>query len=472
MFIGRERELEALTEFYDKDGIGLTVVYGRRRIGKSTLIAQFIKDKKAIFYTATKVGKDRNLELFSKQVVDMLMPSLQDVSFNSLEAVFDFIDSAIGNDKLILVIDELPYWAEADGALLSVLQKYIDTIWSDKNLKIILCGSSLSFMESKVLSEKSPLFGRRDSQIKLDAFDYIDTAKFVPDYSNEDKALCYGVTGGVAKYISLFDSSKSIDENIIRLFFRPDGYLYDEPRNLLVQEFSDIALVNNIIDQIASGETSLNNIAGKVKEKNPTILYSLEKLISVGLVERRRCITEEKNKKKTQYVLKDSMFKFWYEFILGAASLIEIGQGDLYYKKAVKPLLHSFMGSVFEDMCRYYVLAKGMTGEVGCFITSVGTWWGVETIRDEDGKLRSQAADIDVVGVSSIDKSAIVAECKFKNSKIDKSVYETLVRRSKLIDSKYKIKRYILFSLSGFTDWFDDRNDEDIMTVSLDSMYE
>ena len=200
MFIGREKELASLREFYEKDGIGMTVIYGRRRIGKSTLIAEFIKDKKAIFYTATKVGKNRNLELFSKQVIDVLMPGVEDISFKTTEAVFDFIDKNIGNDKIVIVIDELPYWAEKDNALLSVLQKYIDRVWNDKALKIILCGSALSFMEKKVLSEKSPLFGRRDSQIKLEPFNYLDSAKFVPDYSNEDKAICYGITGGIAKY--------------------------------------------------------------------------------------------------------------------------------------------------------------------------------------------------------------------------------------------------------------------------------
>ena len=218
MFIGREKELASLREFYEKDGIGMTVIYGRRRIGKSTLIAEFIRDKKAIFYTATKVGKNRNLELFSKQVIDVLMPGVEDISFKTTEAVFDFIDKNIGNDKIVIVIDELPYWAEKDNALLSVLQKYIDRVWNDKALKIILCGSALSFMEKKVLSEQSPLFGRRDSQIKLEPFNYLDSAKFVPDYSNEDKAICYGITGGIAKYLAMIDPKKSLDENIVRYF--------------------------------------------------------------------------------------------------------------------------------------------------------------------------------------------------------------------------------------------------------------
>lgn len=472
MFIGRERELASLKEFYEKDGIGMTVIYGRRRIGKSTLITEFVKDKKTIFYTATKVGKNRNLELFSKQVVDLFLPGVENISFNTIEAVFDFIDKNVKDDKLVLVIDELPYWAEKDDALLSVLQKYIDTVWNNKNLKIILCGSALSFMENKVLSEKSPLFGRRDSQIKLEAFDYLDAAKFVPDYSNEDKAICYGITGGVARYLAMIDPAKSVDENIVRLFFRTDGYLYDETRNLLTQEFSDISIVNNIVEQIASGENALNIIAGKIGEKEQTVLYSLDKLINVGLVEKKKCITDEKNKKKTQYVLKDYMFKFWYEFIPKATSVIEIGQGEVYYTKVVKPALHSFMGAVFEDMCRYYTLKQGIKGEYGCFITSVGSWWGVENIADKNGEIRTQSTDIDVVAISEIDKKAVIGECKFKNEKIDKGIYETLIRRGKLITAKYKVSKYIFFSLSGYTDWFESLSDEDVLLLTLDSLYE
>ena len=300
----------------------------------------------------------------------------------------------------------------------------------------------------------------------------MDAAKFVPNYSNEDKAICYGITGGVAKYLSMIDSDKSIDENIVRLFFRTDGYLYDETRNLLTQEFSDISLVNNIVEQIASGENALNIIAAKIGEKAQTVLYSLEKLRNVGLIEKKKCITDEKNKKKTQYVLKDYMFKFWYEFIPKATSVIEMGQGEIYYTKIVKPVLHSFMESIFEEMCRYYTLMKGITGEYGCFITSVGTWWGVENITEKDGEVRAQSADIDVVALSEVDKKAIVGECKFKNEKIDKGIYDTLIRRSKLISAKYKVSKYIFFSLSGYTDWYDSLADEDVLLLTLDSLYE
>ena len=471
MFIGREREMNTLQEVYDRQGLGMVVIYGRRRIGKSTLITEFIKGKKAIFYTATKVGKDRNLELFAAQVVSSLDPKLGDVSFLSTESVFDFISGKLGKRKLILVIDELPYWAEADKGLLSVLQKYIDVNWKDRNLMVILCGSSLSFMESEVLSEKSPVFGRRDSQIKLDQFDYRTAALFVPNYSNEDKAICFGITGGVAKYLSLIDPNRDIDYNIRKLFFSSDGYLYDETRFLLTQEFSDITLVNNVIEQIASGENTVNGIATKTGETVPTVLYSVEKLMKVGLVEKRRCMTDEDNKKKTQYVLKDSMFKFWYEFIPKAHSAIEMGKGGLYYEKIVKPQLHSFMGSIFEDMCRYYVLEQGLNGRFDCFITKTGSWWGSETFKDNEGKTVRQSADIDIVAISENDKGAVIGECKFRNEKIDKKVYETLVRRASLVSGKNRVSKLLFFSLAGYTDWFDTLDDKDVVLLTLDDLY-
>ena len=472
MFIGRERELEALERTYSKNGFGMTVVYGRRRVGKSTLIREFVEDKRAIYYTATKVGAERNLELFSEQVVGALDHGYGGVKFTSIESILDFITSRLtDDDKIVLVIDELPYWADKDDALLSILQKYIDTKWLDRSMMLILCGSALSFMRDRVLSEKSPLFGRRDNQIKLEAFNYRETAMFVPDYSTQDKAICYGVTGGVARYLALFDASMSLDDNIKRLFFNPDGYLYDETKNLLTQEFTDVTLINRIIEQVASGENALNNISAKVHEKDTTVLYSLERLIDVGLVEKKNCITEEKNKKKTMYVLKDNMFKFWYQFMPGAISVIELGHGAIYYDRVVKPSLHSYMGSVFEDMCRYYTLERGIMGELGPVITRVGTWWGVEQVADVTGKEYRRSADIDVVGISSTDRTAVIGECKFQNEKTDKEVYDTLRRRSKLISGDHMVTTLLLFSLSGFTRWFDTAELPGTILITLDDMY-
>lgn len=471
-FIGRKEELHKLNSLYCAKGFQMAVIYGRRRIGKSTLISEFIKDKKAIYYMATKVGAERNVELMGEETLRVLAPDLQSVSFKNIEALLTFIGENVSNEKIVLVIDELPYWAEKDESILSIFQKYVDIDWKEKEILFILCGSALRFMEERVLSEKSPLFGRRTAQIKLEAFSYKEAAEFVPSYSNEDKAICYGITGGVAKYLSLIDPKKSIHENIVEQFFEKTGYLYDETRNLLTQEFNDISLVNNIIEQIANGETTLNIISSKVHEKDSTVLYSLNKLISVGLIEKRVCITEEKNKKKTQYILKDEMFRFWYSYVPAAASSIELGKGKLYYDRVVKSNIHMFMGHVFEEMCKYYTLNAGLDGKLNCFVTEVGTWWGTESLQDKEGKWYVQSADVDVVGISAPDRAMIVGECKFKNEKIDKNIYDTLIRRSKAIACKYPVVQYLLFSLSGYTEWVEQNvNSSNTQLLTLDDLY-
>lgn len=165
------------------------------------------------------------------------------------------------------------------------------------------------------------------------------------------------------------------------------------------------------------------------------------------------------------------MFKFWYEFIPKATSVIEIGQGERYYNKVVKPEIHSFMGTVFEEMCRYYTLKEGVLGKFGCFITNTGVWWGTETITNAEGKRCSQSADIDVVGVSEPEKKVILGECKFKNEKIDKKVYETLIRRGNQLKLKYHIEKYVLFSMSGFTEWFDSLEDNNVILLTLEDLY-
>ena len=460
-----------LNKLYQTDCFQMAILYGRRRIGKSTLIKEFFKDKSAIYYVATKVGAQRNLELFSNEVTKILAPNLANIRFSTLEDLLMFIGDQNPTEKLLIAIDELPYWAESDESILSVWQKVIDQSWAEKNIFLILCGSSLSFMEDKVLSEKSPLFGRRTTQIKLKAFDYLESAEFVPDYTNEEKAICYGVTGGVAKYLSLIDPEKSLDENIVSLFFNKAGYLYDETRNLLVREFSNTVIVNNLIEQIASGENTVNLLADKIHEKEPTVLYYLNKLMSVGLIEKKKCITEESNKKKVQYVLSDQMFRFWYAFIPNANSAIELDKGDVYYEKIVKPRLHSFMGSVFEEICRYYTLKAGIAGELNCFVTQVGNWWGTQLISEGSGSNKVQSVDVDIVGLAPHEKSMVVAECKFKNEKVGKSVLDTLQLRAKLIPSKYEVSQYLLFSLGGYSSWYDNVDNTMVRLLTLDDLY-
>lgn len=464
-FIGRKRELKALNELYDMQGFRMTVVYGRRRIGKSSLIKEFIKDKRCLYYEAIRAGIERNVELWGAAALSALAPDLRGLSFADAGRLLDFIGAQCTAERTVIVIDELPYICEADRSFLSLLQSKIDNQWADSNIMLILCGSSVSFMEDEVLSSKSPIFGRRDSQIRLEAFDYLQAAEFVPEYSCEEKAICYGITGGVAKYLSLINPSESLDSNIVRLFFNNTGYLYEEANNLLTQEFRNVSLYGDILAAVASGCTKLNEISDRVGCEAASSVYALNALISVGIIGKDTAITDEKNKKKTLYTLKDGMMRFWYSFIPYASQAIAMEKGEQYYFSAVKPRLHEYMGPVFEEMCRNYTLAEGLSGNLPCFVSAVGRWWGTNPDTKEQ-------TDIDVVGLDRQSRRAVLGECKFRNETADKKVLDKLKERNGLISSDYSVCSYILFSKSGFSPWLEEHAEEEqTMLISLEDMY-
>lgn len=465
-FIGRKTELQTLENMYRSPGFQMSVIYGRRRIGKSTLIKEFIKDKKAVYYTATKVGISKNIELWGKQALEALKPDMRQLSFQSIDDLLLFLGNHSENERCVVVIDELPYLAETDKSILSVLQNYIDNQWLNGQMFLILCGSSISVMENEVLSEKSPIFGRRTSQIRLEPFNYLEAAQFVPEYSCVEKAICFGITGGTAKYLSMLDDSKPLDENIIQLFFTKTGYLYEETNNLLTQEFRNVSTYNDIISAIASGSNKVNEISDKTHLEQSVVVHALQNLIANGIVLKEKAITDEANKKKVQYALKDNMFKFWYKFVPEGMGAIELDRGNIYYMKVVKPRLSEFMGSVFEDMCKHYTLMMGIEGNLECFMTSIGKWWGTNPVKRE-------TTDIDVVGLDKMSRKAVIGECKFKNEPIDKKIYDALIEKNGLISKEYTVVQYMLFAKSGFTEWVEEHAKKDsVKLVGLEEMYE
>lgn len=465
MFIGRKQELKVLEETYNKNGFQMTVIYGRRRIGKSKLITEFIKDKSASYYVASQSSLEDNILKWSEQFTKDLAPELKGAAFTNMEHFFDFVGSQCKDEKTIIALDEIPYIAEADESFLSRFQVAVDTILSTKNVYLIICGSAISFMEKEILSEKSPLFGRRTNQIFLKPFDYLDSALFTPNYTYEEKAIVYGVTGGVAKYLSLFDDRLSLDENLINNFFNTSGYLYEEPLNLLTQEFRSINTYNSVIEICANGANKVSEIADKAHISTATLSYVLNSLMTVGIISKILPITEPENKKKISYEITDGLYRFWYTFIPSAKPAIEMNRGEVYYNNFVKNKLHLFMGSVFEDICRYYTLIQGLDGKLNCFVTNVGKWWG-------NGHDRIPT-DIDVVGIDESGKKAILGECKFKNEVIDKGIYDDLMNRIGLIHNRYQEVQFLFFSLSGYSKWITDNVDtEKIKLLTIEDLYQ
>ena len=439
MFIGRERELKALNKLYSSNKFEFAVIYGRRRIGKTELIKQFLGDKKAIYFMGIESNAKLNLENFSKSILEFNTGIRADTSFSNFQAALEYVFQLAENERIILAIDEYPYVARSSKSLASTLQLLIDKYKDTSKLMLILCGSSMSYIEDHVLSYKAPLYGRRTAQIKLLPFDFEETCRYLADMSGEDKALMYGAVGGTPQYLLQVSDKLSVEENIKNTYLNPISFLYEEPTNLLKQEVREPAIYTAIITAIATGASRMADISTKVGEDTSVCTTYIKNLISLGIVQKETPYGE-KASRKTIYSLADNMFRFWYRFVLENNSIIARGADDLAYKR-IEPYFTDYMGKVFEDISAQYLWKLLVTGKSPIEFTSLGRWWG------NDPRTRSQT-EIDIMGEQD-KNSALFAECKWTNEKIDLGVLETLVQRSELF--AYKNVHLFLFAKSGFT---------------------
>ena len=351
-FYCREDELRKLNKRYTGDKFECIVIYGKRRIGKTALINEFCKDKPTVFFSALNTTGKENLEALSKSIMSFERPDIESAPvFRSYDAALDELTALSKEKRLIFVIDEYPYLAKAKPAISAMLQHIIDHKWAESKMYLILCGSSMSFMESQVLGKESPLYGRRTGQFKIGPLDYKETAVFHPELSVEDNSLVYGITGGVPHYINKLDVRDSVDEALLDNFFDRSGYLYEEPGNLLKQELREPAIYNAIIKAIAEGASRMNDIKLKVSEENSVVSKYLKTLIDLGIVKKETPISEKPGK-KTIYLLADNFFRFWYRFVPANMSAIDSGRIAKIYPRAVKQHLPDYMGLIFEKMCQ------------------------------------------------------------------------------------------------------------------------
>lgn len=482
MFIGREQELKKLNRMYESGKLETAIIYGRRRVGKTTLINEFCRGKKTIFFAAQENSSEQNLAALSGAITETLSdpgisarnaadPDTEDeaAGYGMTGLVYrSFADALSGiarvakKERLIWVIDEYPYLAQAERGISSLLQNFLDHQFKETQLFLILCGSSMSFMERQVLGYQSPLYGRRTAQFKILPFDYLDTGKWFPEYSCEDKALMYGITGGIPLYLEQFSPDQTIRENLLENIFQRNAMLYEEPSNLLKQELREPAMYNAVITAIASGKTKLSEIATTVGMETGLCAKYLSNLMTLGIVGRETPVTSQGGK-KTYYRIEDQFFRFWYTFVPRSMSAVQSGRIEKSYESVIEKRLPDYMGTVFEQMCRDYILYYDT--ELPVTPGNIGQWWG--------GNPRTHSqAQIDIVVTSAEDDSCVIGSCKYRNSPVDE---KELALMEEYADAMGHFSRryYYLFSKSGFTDTLCARAaGEDIRLISLKDMYE
>lgn len=459
MFIGREKELNTLNKLYSSEKFEFAVIYGRRRVGKTSLIREFTKDKDTIFFTSVETNSKQNLDNFSRCIMEYNTRIAVNSSFASFQSALEYVFELAKTKRIVLVIDEYPYVAHASKSLASTLQLLIDKNKDSSKLFLILCGSSMSYMEDHVLAYKAPLYGRRTAQFKIKPFDFFEACSYFFNLSSTDKALAYGIFGGTPQYLMQLNDNLSIEENIKNTHLNPTSSIFEEPNNLLKQEVREPAIYNAVITAIATGSSKMNEISNKINEDTSVCATYIRNLITLGIV-KKESPYGEKSTRKTIYSIEDNMFRFWYRFVPENTSIISRGAIDLAYKR-IEPELSSYMGSVFEDICKQYLWQLLLKGKCAVNFTDIGRWWGANP------KTKTQE-EIDIMGTDK--DSALFGECKWTNEKVDLQILETLVERSTLFN--YKKTHFYLFAKTGFTKGCIDRANEmgNVTLVSYEDM--
>jgi AAA+ ATPase superfamily predicted ATPase len=340
-----------------------------------------------------------------------------------------------------LAFDEFPYAASANRSLKSVLQIAIDHSFKNTGLFLILCGSHMGFMENEVLGYKSPLFGRRTAQIKLEGFDYYDAGKMLGGFCNEDKLKLYACVGGTPHYLAQIRESESFEENIKQLFFTISGYLYNEPMMLLQQELREPAMYNSIIAAIAGGASKPNEIATKISEDSPKVNKYLQTLINLQIIRKIYPFGENpQSSRKGIYRIADNCDDFWYSFVFFDKPETECGNGDLIAEATVfGEKLSAYLGKPpFETICRQYLQRANRNKKLPFTATSFGSWWGT------DPQEKTQA-DFDVIAANRHERQIVLGECKWREAVNAAAEIQKLALKKHLL-SEYKDRHYYLFT--------------------------
>ena len=459
--VGRQNELNALQRIYEQEGFGLAVVLGRRGVGKTTLVSEFVKDRRSLFFVAEEARIEKNLREFSHIVFSGagISEFSEGQTFQNLGNLFSSLGMILGKEKLVIVIDELPYLVQADPSVLQALKRAIDYELADKNVLLILGGSIEDGMES-FFSEKGELFERVSELIRLEAFDYLETAEFFPDYPEEEKALVYGVTGGVPSYLKLFDPEKSVWDNIASLYFTKNGALYNEPLRILRREFRNVMLYHTILDAIGSGAGRMKEIVRLTGYETPVLSPAVKKLSALGILKKDIPLFWEGSRKDAAYVVSDKLLRFHYHVAERNRIGIERGESAQALLMAARPFIGSFMEGVFTEICRQYTISRAKTGKYGFAVSEIGTFRGTDPVKKE-------GAMIDLVALNEEKTEAIVGACRYKTSGMDAGEIDGCFARAGLLPCR--VVRYLLFSKNGYypsvVRRFRDAEDTELLTL-------
>ena len=454
-FHDREEELAALDRAFHSSRQEFFVVYGRRRIGKTELLTEFCSDKPHVYFLAAQEAETRQREKFVERIADYFDDRVPRV--DSWEDAFGYLAEKLNSERCVVVLDEFPYLVDENESILSYLQSLVDDQLTETESMLVVCGSSVSTMESDVLGHESPLYGRRTGQIDLQPFSFRQARSLVA-YELEDAIRSFAVTGGTPMYLTRFDYDQPLGENVQSQILSPTAILYNEPAFLLRTELRNPARYMSILEAIATGHTTPNEIAGATGIDSGPLSKYLQTLRRLRLVEREVPVTASpKQSKRSRYTVDDEFLRFWFRFVEPNRSSIEEAP-ELVYEQRIEPSLPDHVAPTFEDVCRETIWEAIQRGELDPY-ADVGRWW-----YGED--------EIDIVALAPDADRILFAECKWTTSPVGHGLVSQLRETADRVrwgpDSR--TETFALFSKSGFVDGLEAELDDRWSLFDLDRM--
>lgn len=439
-FIGRVNDLEKLEKQISVEKLSFSLIYGRRRVGKSELVKQLLKNTnaKSIYFECKQVTEESNVKSLSQVVSEVfLLPTL---GYTDIESLLNYIFELGKKEKLILVLDEYPYLRESVKGIDSILQSIIDKYRDSSQCKFIILGSYVEIMKS-LLEHSNPLYGRVDLTIHLTQMDYYESALFYPGFSAEDKVRIYSVFGGIPYYNKLIDDTKSVQENIIELIASSDARLENEVSSYLSAEISKITNANEVFEVLARGYSKYSDILSQSHvSSGPTLIDVLDKLIRMEIVEKRAPINDLNNRKKAGYYVADNLSLFYYRYIFKYLSQLKIMNSATFYTKYIeKDFEEEYVPHQFEEMCKQYLIKENKAGRIRPVIEKIGKYYYNNPKERTNGEF-----DI----VSEDELGYVFYEVKFRKAPISKLLIEKEIEQVK--QSGLNCYKYVFFSKSGY----------------------
>ena len=463
-FIGRTSELATLNAELEH-GSGFVVIYGRRRVGKTTLIKEFIKDKRAFYFLATTESEAQSMKRFAGVLSRTTKnPMLSKVTFTDWLDLFQVVADDHSDEKKVLVIDEFPYLVKTNPDFPSILQNAWDEVLKDHNVMLIL------MMKKHALAYDSPLYGRRTAQIRLMPLQFMDVYA-AQNLSFEQAVEQYAITGGVPKYMEFFQTDEPLVEQIRRVVLSKNGFLYEEPDFLLNEEVQTPINYFSVLKAISDGNHKLSKIGMTMAQDTSAITPYLKTLIDLGFVTKNVPITEKnpERSRKGLYYVSDNFIRFWFRYVYPFKGELELDNQQIVLDEMGKDFKQKFVAFAYESICRNIFAELCRKGQIDFAPSRIGSYWR----NDNEGD-----TEIDVAAVDNQHKRLFLGECKYHAKPVDVAVYAALQEKgqSKELTAAFKGYEivYGLFSKSGFTDRLVEMAAENpnLILIQEDTVYE